>query len=127
MANFIDCTTNSFSFLTILASLFAEEQNLALAETGQYGLRIVEKTADRDEEPISCNSKDSFMELFRQAIDLADDSKPALRVVITDRADGASLQDVPNCGDYESLELFARNAFIVTTDGEIAFNLENIT
>lgn len=127
MANFVDCNTNSFSMLTLLAALFAEEQNLALAETGQYAFRIVQKSAARDSAPISCATKDSFVELFRQAIDLADDNKPALRVVITDRADGAALEDVPNCTDYEDLELFARNCFIVTTDDEIAVNLANIT
>lgn len=127
MANFVDCTSNGFGFLTLLAALFAEEQNIALAETGQYAFRIVEKEADRDAEPIACNSKDTFIELFHQALDLADDSKPALRVVITDRSDGAALEDVPNCTDYESLELMARNTFIVTTDGEIAVNLANIT
>jgi hypothetical protein len=129
MANFIDCDRNRsvFPLWTILAALFAEEQNIALAETGQYAFRIVEKTADRDTEPISCDTKESFEELFRLSIDLASDNKPALRVVITDRASGAALEDVPNCTDYESLELFARNAFIMTSDGEYAVNLANIT
>ena len=127
MANFVDCTSNGFGWQTLLAALFAEEQNIALAETGQYAFRIVEKNADRDAEPISCNSKDSFLELFHQALELAEDDKPALRVVITDRQSGYALEDVPNCTDYEDLELFARNAFIVTTDGDIAVNLANIT
>lgn len=129
MANFITCNTklNGFTLEVLLAALFAEEQNIALAETGQYAIRIVSKTADRDAEVISCDTKQSFMELFHQALHLADDGKPALRVVITDRADGAALQDVPNCGDYEGLELFARNAFIMTTDDEVAVNLANIT
>jgi len=129
MANFITCAQklNGFPIEVLLAALFAEEQNIALAETGQYAFRIVSKTADRDTEAISCDTKQSFMELFHQALDLADDGKPALRVVITDRADGAALEDVPNCGDYESLELFARNAFIMTSDGEVAVNLANIT
>lgn len=127
MADFVDCTSNGFGWQTILAALFAEEVNLALAGTGQYAFRIVQKTADRDTEPISCSTKESFLELFHMSIDMADDSKPALRVVITDRANGASLQDVPTCGDYEDLEFFARNSFIVTTDGEYAVNLANIT
>jgi len=127
MADFVTCTTNGFGWLTLLAALFAEEQNIALTETGQYAFRIVEKTADRDAEVISCNSKDDLITLFHRALDLADDSKPALRVVITDRADGAALEDVPNCTDYESLTLFARNAFIMTDEGEVAVNLANIT
>lgn len=127
MANFTDCNTNSFSLETLLYALFAEEQNIALAETGQYAIRIVEKTADRNSDAITCDSKDTWEELFRRAIDLADDNKPALRVVITNRSDGTALEDVPNCGDYESLELLARNAFIMTTDGEVALNLANIT
>lgn len=127
MANFVDCDTKGYGFLTLLAALFAEEQNLALAETGQYAFRIVQKTADRDSEVISCATYDDFKELFHQAIDLASDNKPALRVVITDRASGTALTDVPNCTDYEDLELFARNCFIMTSDGEVAVNLANIT
>ena len=129
MADFYTCTSNlsAFTVETLLMALFAEEQNIALAETGQYAFRIVEKTADRDTPVIACNDKDSLLELFRQAIDLADDGKPALRVVITNRADGAALEDVPNCTDAENLTLFARNTFIMTTDGEVALNLANIT
>ena len=127
MADFVDCTTKDFGWKVLLNALFAEEQNIALAETGQYAFRIVQKTADRDAAPISCNSKEDLETLFRRALDLADDSKPALRVVITDRANGAALEDVPNCTDYESLELFARNTFIMTTDDEVAVNLANIT
>lgn len=130
MTDFISCTRNEsygFTFETVLASLFAEEQNIALAETGQYAFRIVEKTADRDAEVIACKDKDDFVELFMQSIDLADDLKPALRVVITDRANGAALEDVPNCTDHEDIRLLARNTFIMTTDGEVAVNLANIT
>lgn len=129
MANFLDCDRKRsvFPMWMMLASMFAEEQNIALAETGQYAFRIVEKTADRDTEPISCDTKESFEELFQLSIDLASDNKPALRVVITDRQSGYALEDVPNCTDFESIELFARNAFIMTTDGEYAVNLANIT
>ena len=127
MANFVDCTSNGFGWMTLLAALFAEEQNIALAETGQYAFRIVEKTADRTATVIECKDKDTFLELFHQALDLASDGKPALRVVITDRVDGAALEDVPNCTDYESLELFGRNTFIMTSDDEVALNLANIT
>lgn len=127
MADFVDCTTNGFGWQTLLAALFAEEQNIALTETGQYAFRISEQTADRDAEPISCNTKDDFLTLFHRALDLASDEKPALRVVITDRQSGYALEDVPNCTDYESLALFARNTFIMTTDGEVALNLANIT
>ena len=127
MADFVDCTSNGFGWMTLLAALFAEEQNLALVGTGQYAFRIVEKTADRDAEVIACTDKDTFMELFHRALDLADDAKPALRVVITDREDGASLIDVPNCADQEDLVLKARNLFIMTDEDEVAVNLANIT
>ena len=129
MADFYNCNNNlsAFPIEVLLMALFAEEQNIALAETGQYAFRIVSKTADRDSTVIACKDKDSFVELFRQALDLASDGKPALRVVITDRLEGAALEDVPNCTDAESLELFARNTFIMTSDGEVAVNLANIT
>lgn len=127
MANFVDCDEKGFGWLTLLAYLFNEEQNIALAETGQYAFRIVEKTADRDADAISCNTKDTFFELFHRALETADDGKPALRVVITDRSDGAALEDVPNCMDYEGLELLARNTFIMTDEGDVAVNLANIT
>jgi len=127
MANFVDCDSNGFGWLTLLAALFAEEQNLALAATGQYAFRIVEKTADRDSDAIDCDTHDTFIHLFHRAMHTADDGKPALRVVITNRANGASLIDVPGCGDYESLDTLARRTFIMTTDGEVALNLANIT
>jgi len=124
--NFIDCTTNSFGMPTLLASLFAEVMNIALLGTGQYAFRVVTKTAG-DSGVIVCNTKDDFVELFHQALEMADDNKPALRVVITDRANGVSLKDVPDCTDYESIGLFARNTFIYDSDGNVAFNLANIT
>ena len=127
MADFVDCTSNGFGWMTLLAALFAEEQNIALAETGQYAFRIVEKTADRDAEVIACTDKDTFIELFHRALDTADDDKPALRVVITDRANGAALEDVPNSADQEDLILKARNLFIMTDEDEVAVNLANIT
>ena len=127
MANFVDCYSNGFGWLTLLGYLFNEEQSLALAETGQYAFRIVEKTADRDAAPISCNTMDSLLELFHRSLETADDGKPALRVVITNRANGAALEDVPNCTDYESLEFLARNTFIMTDEGDVAVNLANIT
>lgn len=132
MADFVNCNRNEstgFDFGTLLRALFAEEQNLALAETGQYAMRIMDMTAsvDRDSAVISCNTEDDFRMLFHRSIGLADDGKPALRVVITDREDGASLEDVPNCTDHEDLDQFLRNAFIMLDDDEVAFNLANIT
>ena len=128
MANFIDdCMANGFGWETLLTACFAEEQSLALARTGQLAFRIVEKTADRDTEPIDCNNYATFLELWHQALHTADDGKPALRVVITDRANGASLVDVPVCGNAENIDLLARRTFIYTTDGEVAVNLANIT
>lgn len=125
--NFVDCYSNSFGWLTLLAYLFNEEQNIALTETGQYAFRIVEKIADRNAEVIACNTKDDFLILFHKSLETADDNKPALRVVITDRPNGFALEDVPNCMDYEDLELKARNTFIMTSEGDVAVNLANIT
>jgi len=124
MADFIDCSRklSAFPIQVLLASLFAEE-----GTTGQYVLRIVEKSADRTADPISCDNKEDFEILFQQAMDLASDNKPALRVVITDRVEGATLVDVPDCTNAEGLNLLARKTFITTTDGEIAVNLANIT
>lgn len=127
MANFVDCDTKGYGFLTILAALFAEEQNLALTGTGQYAIRITTKTADRDSAAISCSTYDSFKELFHRAIDLASDNKPALRVVSTERQSGTGLADVPDCANYEDLEFFARRCFIMTSDDEVALNFANIT
>lgn len=128
MANFIDdCSANGFGWKTLLTACFAEEVSLALVRTGQLAFRIVEKTADRTADAISCNDKDTFMELWHQALHTADDGKPALRVVITNRSNGASLVDVPVCGNVEDIELLARRTFIMTTDGEVAVNLANIT
>ena len=127
MANFATCDKNDFSWQTYFKAISAEEQNISLVGTGQYALRIVEKTADRTDKVIDCENHASLFELFKQALHIADDGLPALRVVITDRANGAALGTVPSCGDEEDVELIARRMFIYTTDGEVALNLANIT
>ena len=124
--NFIDCTTNSFGLPTLLASLFAEQMTLALVGTGQYALRVRTKTAG-DSGVIVCSTKEDFVTLFHQAFEMGDDGKPVLRLVITDRADGASLKDVPDCANYESIGEMARRTFIYDSDGNVAINLANIT
>jgi hypothetical protein len=127
MADFVDCNSNGFGFLTILAALFAEEQSHALTRTGQYAFRVMSVTADRDSRPISCSTLDDFVELFHRSIGLASDNKPALRIVLTNKQSGSGLEDVPECGNYEDLNFFARNTFIYTDDDEVAVNLANIT
>ena len=124
--NFIDCTTNSFGLPTLIASLFAEQMTLALVGTGQYAFRVATKTAG-DSGVIVCATKEDFVELFHQAFEMGTDDKPVLRLVITDRVNGASLKDVPDCTNYESLVDKSRNAFIYDSDGNVAINLANIT
>lgn len=127
MADLITCSNLSvFTWDDILRALFSEEVTLALAGTGQYAFRIVQKTAG-DGDVIACSDKDTFKELFFRSIEIADDNKAALRVVITDRANGASLRDVPQCVNHEGLELMARLSFIYDSNGDVAVNLANIT
>ena len=118
--NWTDCQTNQIDMWTVVASLFAEEAGT------HYPFRIVQKTFYAGQ-PIACDTKDSFEELFRRAIEIADDNKPALRVVIVDYPNGVGLDDVPPCVNSEDVEYMARRNFCITTEGDVAVFLANIT
>ena len=120
MANFVDCYMKDIDILTLLSALFAKDAG------GHYPFRVVTKTKDAGD-PIACKSKEQFRDLLRMAVELADDNKPALRICVTDYADGATLTDVPPCANAEDLELFARFAFCYDTNGDVCVALANIT
>ena len=121
MADFITCPNKDSVFNTLLRAIYAQ---VDADET--YGLRVVQKTK-KEGGVITCNTKDDFEQLFRQALDLADDSKPALRICVTDFADGAGLTNADECGIHKSLDLLSRIVFVYTTDDEVALSLLNIT
>ncbi len=121
MARYIDCDTKDYAFLTLLRGLYAE-----VDADGLFGLRVVQATK-AEGGVIKCTSKDSFLQLFRQAIDLADDAKPALRICIDDFANGAGLSDANECDSFKSMELLSRLVFVYTTEDEVAVSLLNIT
>ena len=122
MTDYIDCTTNNIDFFTMLASLFAQD-----ADECHY-FRVVATTEDAtDCEPIECLTQDKFVELFRQSIELADDSKPALRVILDDFVNGVGLEDVSDCGNQEDLNHLMRKIFVLDSNGDMAVNLANIT
>lgn len=121
MANFIDCTTNNFTFETLVASLFSKE-----SLTGQVYFRICIKSAGQDCNVIPCSSKDDFVELFNQSLELGADGFPVLRVVLVSYSRGEGLEPAQNCGEENSTELIARQSFICDSDGNVALAVASI-
>ena len=124
MADFISCDNNSLTLGNILASLFDVDTN-----DNMY-FRIVIKTQSQthaSDDVIECGNYQQFIILLRQCIAVADDNRPALRVVITSFSNGTGLESGHICGTVKDLTLLARQCFVYTTDDEIAFNLASIT
>lgn len=122
MADFFSCTNNSIGILTLLQSLIAKDSS------GMYYIKTVQVTANGSPtSPISCDTQDDFVQLFNQSIVLADDGYPAIRVVLTDFANGAGLSLGEECGVEKSLELLGRMCFVYDTNDNVAINLANIT
>lgn len=121
MTDFITCNTKDYTFLTLLRGLYTQ-----VDADGTYGIRVVQKTK-KEGGVITCSKKETFDQLFRKAIDLADDNKPALRICVTDAADGAGLSNADECGIYKGLDLLSRLSFVYTTEDEVALSLINIT
>ena len=118
MADFITCTTNSFTFETLLRALFAQADGFGY-------FRVVTKTA-AEEAPITCDTNDDFVELFNQALELCDDGFPALRICVTVFLDTSALSNADECDMYKSLDLMTRMTFVYTTEGDVALNLASI-
>lgn len=118
---FITCNTKDYTFLTLLRGLYTQ-----VDADGTYGIRVVQKTK-KEGGVITCSGKDTFFQLFKAAIDLADDSKPALRICVTDSANGVGLSNADECGIFKDLDLLARLSFVYTTEDEVALSLINIT
>ena len=124
MADFISCDNNSLTLGNILASLFDVDTN------GQMYMRILVKSASQTHEAgdvIECGNYQQFMILFRQCIGVADDNRPALRVIVTEFSNGTGLSSGHICGTVKDLTLLFRQCFSYTSDDEIAFNLASIT
>lgn len=121
MANYIDCSTKAFAKNSLVRALF----NTVDAD-GTYGIRVASKTK-LEGGVITCATKDNFMQLFLQALELGDDGIVTLRICVTDFADGAGLSSADDCDTYKSFDLLSRLAFVETTDNEVALSLLNIT
>ena len=120
MADFITCSNNFITCLTLLRGLFAADANEV------YGLRVVEKTMSEGD-VITCSTHEEFEQLFKKAIEIADDNKPALRVCMTAKANGVGLVDANLCDEHKSMELLSRLVFVYDTNGDVAVNLWSIT
>ena len=124
MANLIGCG-DRFSEPTI-KSLINKDSNIATT-LAQYGFRIVQKTKDATATTITCNSMQDFWKLFAQALEIGTDQNAVLRVVITTKVTGSGLSGVPDCGTPEELLLMLSQCFCTDTNGDICFQLWNIT
>ena len=120
MANYYTGTKQMVSIPTIIAALIEK------TSAGVYGLRIVSKTySDTDIHPIGANQE--IDALLRQSIAIGTDSKPALRVVITEKATGTGLTSGSTAGSLVSTEALEMLTFVETSDGEIALQIYSIT
>jgi len=121
MANYYNGTKQAISLGRIFAALVDKTSSGAV-----HGLRIVAKTySDDDIHPVGANQ--NVEDLFRQAIAVADDSRPALRVVITEKANGTGLETASIAGSSISNPILTSLSFVETSDGEIALQLYSIT
>jgi hypothetical protein len=124
MANHFVCGDRMQTAL--LKSLFNKDSNIATT-INQYGFRIVEKTKDASANTLVCNSMQDFWNMLAQCIEIGTDNKPVLRVINTTKQSGSGLTDVPNCGTSEELDLIMLKCFCTDTNGDICFQLFNIT
>lgn len=110
----------------IIKSLINQDSNIATT-WAQYGFRTVQKTKDATATTLVCNSMQTFWTLFSECIEIGTDNKPVLRLVITAKVSGSGLSDVPICGIDEELDLMLSRCFCTDTNGDICFQLWNIT
>jgi len=128
MADLVTCT-NKIELSTIILSLWSNIQSIAGTETAENGFRITQSSGESTtSRPVDCDNKADFEELFRRAIVVADDGYPALRTIITDYANGSGLTIYPGCKkNYTTWQQVARMAFVIDSNGDVCFNIVNIT
>ncbi len=111
--NWTSCDNNYFSLETLLMALHAE----AVAPIMMRGLKICAYQGDGEvEEIITCDTQDSWLDLFRQALTYGDDGGVSLRVYMWT----GLYTDVPICANGESLDDVMRTSFVMTDEG-VAF------
>ena len=116
MADFITCDSNSFTFETLLASLFSELDS----DTTLTGLRIVDVSSETiDETPIQCSGDVTWKDLFKMALEVDVNGYAALRIYKSDAANSFA-----DCGGgWDATNNLIRRSFVKLVDGTVALLL----
>jgi len=120
MSNYYDNTKQVLPLDILLPYLVSK------TAAGVHGFKIVSKTYSSDEVcPVAANQ--DIEDLWRRAIAIGDDNKPALRVCITEKANGTGLTAGAIAAASIPNETLLSLCFVETSDGEIALNIYSIT
>lgn len=126
MANYVDCG-NNVDLQTILMSLVDVSTDLAGAPTDNGYIRSVSVTEDTREDAVDCVTGQTLEDLVRASIALADDGRPALRVITEEFANGSGVVSAWTCAMGKTWQDVLREIFCVSTDGEVAIRIARIT
>ncbi|MDV7391993.1 hypothetical protein RZS08_11585, partial [Arthrospira platensis SPKY1] len=109
MTAWTDCINNSYGFDTLLQALL----NQYTENTNLKAFRIHVVSVSDSDEVITCSSRDTWFELFRQALVLESDGEVSLAVAINTQ----DFESLSNCGVNESLDELLRMSFFKTETG----------
>ena len=126
MADFVTCA-NNFDTPTIMRALYGRSLSLAGTPTNLTYFRIFKATRDSRVAPIVCVAGDTFNDMFRKCIHLSPDNQPSLRVCEETFEDGSGLTDAYTCAVGYTPSDVDMTLFCVTTDGEYAVLVANVT
>ena len=123
--NYTTCG-NYFTWDTILMALIDDVSTLALSRE-HTGFRVVDEgVGTRPTTALSCTSKDDFMQLIRQCLCVADDSRMALRVCYVLHSNGLGLSPM-ECGTGQDYWQRLAKLFVYTESGTLAVYIASIT
>ena len=97
-----------------------------VTSTGVHGLRVKVVTYSAAYEKPIAGYRD-IEDLIRQCIVVASDGKPAIRVVLTEKANGAGLSNGAIAGAANQNDELFGLMFCTATDGGIAIQIYSIT
>jgi hypothetical protein len=123
MANdFVTCDNNFLTLETLLAALI----DLHTA-TGCYGVRVCESYELGCTEVPQCASYEDFLSLFRRAIAIGADGRPAIRHRWNDYSSDLSvLEPGATCGQENFWENLAKRVFTLDADGNVAISIFDV-
>ena len=122
MANdFVTCDNNFLTLETLLAAL------IDVHTSGCYGIRICEGYDDLCESVTECANAQDFFQLFRMAIAIGADGRPAIRINWQDFSEDLSvLEPGAVCGQENFWENLGKKLFSFDSDGNVVMNVFDV-